>query len=184
MVWSKKSRFRKHCRERAKFTLKYKTRTKLGIENKRKICPYHDKKQHRACARLETCPDDYVSRARCGTRKRGPPQDPDEDDEDDEDDEESSSAASSCGSAVAAAVAQETFTEQTELNVAATQAERPPTPLTPPDEVVDCFMFPRDEDDPDPDPHPESYGSPSSSTRSWARFEHGNTSFFRVSGLN
>jgi hypothetical protein len=73
-VWSKKSRFRKHCRERAKFTLKYKTRTKLGIENKRKICPYHDKKQHRACARLETCPDDYVSRARCGTRKRGPPQ--------------------------------------------------------------------------------------------------------------
>ena len=85
--------------------------------------------------------------------------DPDEDDEDDEDDDESSSAASSCGSAVAAAVAQETFTEQTELNVAATQAERPPTPLTPPDEVVDCFMFPRDEDDPDPDPHPGERGT-------------------------
>jgi len=178
MVWSKKSSFRKYCRERAKITLKFKKRTKLGVESKRKLCPYHDKKQHRACARLESCPADYVSRARCGRPKR--PRLPAGFVPDEDEEMSASSGASSCGSAVAAAVAQETFISLAESNVEATQAERPPTPLTPPDEVVDNFRFRRNDsdDDFDPDPHPDTYASPARSTRSWARFEHGNTHFF------
>ena len=68
-VWSKKSRNRKYCRERAKFTLKYKKRRPIGIEDPRKVCPYHDKKQHRRCIRLPTCPASYVSRPRTGQPK-------------------------------------------------------------------------------------------------------------------
>jgi len=151
MVWQKTSGFRKHCRKRQVLRPWMPRRVPAHAAPRRR-CPRHDNNQNRRCERLPTCPAKFFPRCKNGSK--------------------------------AAREQAEWLAGQPDDAEKSTEAERDEEqdePVPPPDEVLDDFVFHRDEDDDFFDqPGPSSYPPPVQSTRSWARFEHGNSTFFMM----